>query len=111
MWLSVASSLRAFNTVQCSGMPNLRMTAGVFNVLKKLAAGLFRLSAIFNTKRVRITCAHDTYHWPKELLPWIQMSRFSGDAEINEHVDRGKYHDSAVFKIHVQVIIHLYNQF
>ena len=35
---------------------------------------------LFNTKRLRSACAHDTYHWPKQLLPWIQMSRFSGHA-------------------------------
>ena len=63
-------------------MPNLLTAAGVFNVLKNPAAGLFRLSAIFNTKRLRGACAHDTYHWPKQFLPWIQMSRFSGDDKI-----------------------------
>ena len=35
---------------------------------------------LFITKRLRSACAHDTYHWPKQLLPWIQMSRFSGHA-------------------------------
>ena len=35
MWLAVDSSLKAFNTVQGSGIPNLRTAAGVFNVLKK----------------------------------------------------------------------------
>ena len=85
MWLAVASSLRAFNTVQGSGMP-----AGIWYpgtvcpiYVRNLnhAAGLFRLSAPFNTKRLRRTCAHDTYHWPKQLLPWIQMSRFSGNVK------------------------------
>ena len=80
MWLTVASCLRVFNTVQGSGMPNLRTKFEQHaNVLKNPAAGLFRLSALFNTKRLSSLCAHDTYHWPKQLLPWIQMSRFSGD--------------------------------
>ena len=68
--------------VQGSGMPNLRTKfEQSANVLKNpaFAAGLFHLSGIFNTKRLRSACAHDAYHWSKQLLPWIQMSRFSGD--------------------------------
>ena len=54
MWLAVASSLRAFNTVQDSSMPNLRTKfEQSANVSKKtaFAAGLCRLSCIFNTKK------------------------------------------------------------
>ena len=35
-------------------------------------------------QRLRSACAHDTYHWPKQLLPWIQMSRFSGMGNSKE---------------------------
>ena len=85
MWFAVTSSLRAFNTVQGtegSGTPSLcTKFEQSANVLKKsaFAGGLFRLSGIFNTKRLRSACAHGTYHWPKQFLPWIQMMRFSGD--------------------------------
>ena len=59
---------RAFNTVQGSGMANLRTKFGQrANVLKNPAAGLFRLSTIFNTKSLRSACAHDTYHWPNSF--------------------------------------------
>ena len=85
MWLTVASSLRAFNTVQGSGMPTGLWSQGtvcpIYARNLNHAAGLFRLSALFNTKRLRSGCAHDTYHWPKQLLPWIQMSRFSGNVK------------------------------
>ena len=83
MWLTVASSLRAFTyTVQGSGMLNLRTKfEQSANVLKNpaFATGLFRLSGIFDSKRLKSACPHDTYNLPKQLLPWIQMSRFSGD--------------------------------
>ena len=48
----------------------------------------FSFIRLFNTKRLRSACALDTYHWPKQLLPWIQMSGFSGDVTLGKVLNK-----------------------
>ena len=92
MWLAVASSLRAFNTVKGSGMPNLRTKfEQSANVLKNpaFAAGLFRLSGIFNTKRLKAnvhttqTAGENSFCRGFKCRVFLMMAFFSNPCTIS----------------------------